>query len=49
MNMDVYCTESGSLRIWLKIVYTCVFNYLFSKYNFYQPVVTKESKSGRKQ
>jgi hypothetical protein len=49
MNIYVYCTESGSLRIWLKIVYTCVVNYLYSKYNFYQPVVTKDSKSGRKQ
>ena len=49
INIYVYCTESGSLRKWLKIVYTCVFNYLYSKYNFCQPVVTKESKSGRKQ
>jgi hypothetical protein len=49
MNIYVNCTESGSLRIWLKVVYTCVFNYLYSKYSFYQSVVTKDSKSGRKQ
>ena len=30
MNIYVYCTESGSLRIWLKIVYTCAFNYLLT-------------------